>query len=590
MPQNDSSAMPQNDSSGSVFLSHDSRDVEIANSFAKLLQSASHGLLKCYFTSDKKGSAGIPYGNEWYPIIHEQIRASAHVICLLTEWSVGRPWILYEAGIAKGEKLPVTGLLINVASHQVNVGPFSHFQNCSHDEDSLIKLVFQLLNETIPGIAPEKSYVKSQVRKHRNEINKIFSKDTNDSQHTKESRTVIKFVENMKRNVATAMDFTNQNIEVDGDIDMLYTLFSQHPDDYLERFFTGIDIQFRQRVAHNGKLKRMARLVDFSSATLVGSLLELGLPLSLSLHVPSSVIDILETLIKDGIIDDEVESSHIRTAVVRSFDRLQENPEFSPDRIELTRSSYIRRYGNPDNQYLKVIDYGVEKDLNYSFITNELLPHVLKRILDTTDSPVFLYKEVFTGSRMKEMAREVLYAAGQLNVYSIRYKSLIHLIQDLVLQPPHPWIVSKETEEDVYKYNLERMDSHFGAISDALQQDEIPSVSYHHLKEFFQHSSASILSRYGGYLGVGSQYGMLELTRTLSLLNGNIVLWDNCRISQIESDLEKLDCSLAFFRRAASKVQEKLTSIKTQQNPSVKEIKSEIYLFRRLAHGFTRLR
>jgi hypothetical protein len=89
--------MPQNDSSGSVFLSHDSRDVEIANSFAKLLQSASHGLLKCYFTSDKKGSAGIPYGNEWYPIIHEQIRASAHVICLLTEWSVGRPWILYEA-------------------------------------------------------------------------------------------------------------------------------------------------------------------------------------------------------------------------------------------------------------------------------------------------------------------------------------------------------------------------------------------------------------------------------------------------------------------------------------------------------------
>ena len=85
-------------------------------------------------------------------------------------------------------------------------------------------------------------------------------------------------------------------------------------------------------------------------------------------------------------------------------------------------------------------------------------------------------------------------------------------------------------------------------------------------------------------------YGLLELNRTLSMANANVILWDNCRIGQIGSDLEKLDCSLMAFRRAAKKAQEKLTSIKMQQNPSIKEIKAEIQLFHRLAHGFTRLK
>lgn len=573
-----------------VFLSHDSRDHEIAESFSKLLKAVSTGILKCYFTSDKKGANGIPYGEEWHRIIHDQIQNSSHVVCLLTEKSICKPWVLYEAGIAKGEKIPVTGLLIGVTSQNANVGPFSHFQNCTHDEDSLIKLVFQLLRQSIPGCEPESSHVKSQVRKHKKDISKILKKNHNEGQHTKGSQIIVDFVETMKEGVVSAMGDANQNIKENGDIDKIYTLFARHPEEHLERFFTSIDDRFRERIADNGKLRRMSRLVDFSSATLVGSLLELGLPLSLSLHVPLAVIDILEDLIKNGTINDQVETSHVRTAVVRSFDRLQENRKFAPERIEITRSSYIRRYGNPDNQYLKVVDYGVEKDLNYNYITNELLPHVLKRILQTDDSPIFLYKEMFSGSRLNEMAHEVLSAASQLNLYSIRYKALIHLIQDLMLQPPHPWIVSKETENNIYKYNLEKMEDHFQAICGSLDADEIPSVSYHHLKEFFQHSSASILSRYGGYLGVGMHYGLLELNRTLSMANANVILWDNCRIGQIGSDLEKLDCSLMAFRRAAKKAQEKLTSIKMQQNPSIKEIKAEIQLFHRLAHGFTRLK
>jgi hypothetical protein len=575
-----------------VFLSHDARDFEIAESFANLLRAVSAGLLKCYFTSDKKGSGGIFYGDEWYPVIHKQIRDSVHLICILTEKSIGRPWILYEAGIAKGlDRLPVPGLLVGVPSQKACVGPFSHFQNCIHDVDSLIKLVNELLSQALPpGCDPDKTLVKNQVKKHKREIAKILGNKANESLDSKDTKSIVRFIENMKTNVVTAIDDANEDLALKGDIDLLYSSFARHPDEYLKRFFSSIDVQFCERIARNGKLKRMSQLVDFSSATLVGSLLELGLPLSLSLHVPSVVIDILDGLIKDGIIEDEIDSSHVRTAVVRSFDILQESQVTSPDRIDITRSSYIRRYGNPDNQYLKVIDHGVERDLNYSYIVNVLLPHVLKRILETDASPTFLYPEMFSGSRLKEMARQVLYATSQLNLYSIRYKALIHLIQDLVLQPPHPWIVSTETEISVYAYNLERMESHFLSIRDLISLEEIPVTSYHHLKEFFQHSAAAVLSRYGAYLGVGSHYGLLELNRTLSLMNSNIVLWENCRIKEIEGDLERLDCSLTDFRRAANKVQEKLMSIKSEQRPHVKEIRSEIDLFLRLARGFSRLK
>jgi hypothetical protein len=50
-----------------VFISHDSRDAELAEAFSKLLSSVSAGVLKSFRSSDRKGAQGIEYGTEWYP-------------------------------------------------------------------------------------------------------------------------------------------------------------------------------------------------------------------------------------------------------------------------------------------------------------------------------------------------------------------------------------------------------------------------------------------------------------------------------------------------------------------------------------------
>src|ERR1700760_749321 len=80
-----------------VFISHDTRDAELAAEFSTLLKSASAGALKSFRSSDKKGTQGIEYGLDWYPAIMDKIDEASDVVCLLTQRSVERPWILYEA-------------------------------------------------------------------------------------------------------------------------------------------------------------------------------------------------------------------------------------------------------------------------------------------------------------------------------------------------------------------------------------------------------------------------------------------------------------------------------------------------------------
>lgn len=130
-----------------IFISHDTRDAELAEAFSNLLKSVSAGVLKSFRTSDKKGNQGIEYGIEWYPEIIKQIQSASDVVCLLTERSVNRPWILFEAGMAKGKlDTPILGVALGIQLKDASTGPFAQFQNCSDDEASLTKLVFQLVD------------------------------------------------------------------------------------------------------------------------------------------------------------------------------------------------------------------------------------------------------------------------------------------------------------------------------------------------------------------------------------------------------------------------------------------------------------
>ncbi|WLE96389.1 MAG: toll/interleukin-1 receptor domain-containing protein [Candidatus Electrothrix communis] len=161
-----------------VFISHDTRDAKLAEAFSGLLKSVSAGVLKSFRTSDRKGNQGIEYGVEWYPEIIKNIQNASDVVCLLTERSIDRPWILFEAGMAKGKlETPILGVALGISLKNASSGPFAQFQNCGDDEESLTKLVFQLVDR-IPNSEPDEDTIKFQVGNFKKTIENIL-KDKN---------------------------------------------------------------------------------------------------------------------------------------------------------------------------------------------------------------------------------------------------------------------------------------------------------------------------------------------------------------------------------------------------------------------------
>src|SRR5258706_2416381 len=143
-----------------VFISHDTRDAELAEEFSNLLNNASAGALKSFRSSDKKGTQGIEYGLDWYPAIMDKIDEASEVVCLLTQRSVERPWILYEAGVAKGKLgKKVIGVAMGIQHSVAFTGPFAQFQNNDGSVEAITKLVVDLVCK-VPGLNPPHSHVE----------------------------------------------------------------------------------------------------------------------------------------------------------------------------------------------------------------------------------------------------------------------------------------------------------------------------------------------------------------------------------------------------------------------------------------------
>jgi hypothetical protein len=196
-----------------VFVSHDSRDAEIAEAFANLLSDVSAGTLKSFRSSDKKGNSGIEFGAEWYTSIMSQLGEATDVVALLTARSIDRPWILYEAGVAKGKlETTVLGLALGVPLDKVSTGPFGQFQNCGDDEDSLTKLVMQLLQRN-PDAAPREAAVRRQVSTFMDAISKIPAhKPKKLTAEVSEEQNIAKLFEEVKAMVRELPDRIDDRI------------------------------------------------------------------------------------------------------------------------------------------------------------------------------------------------------------------------------------------------------------------------------------------------------------------------------------------------------------------------------------------
>jgi hypothetical protein len=159
----------------SVFLSHDSRDAQLANAFGEMMRACSCGFAKAWQASDREGSSGIPFGDNWFPWIMAKLRECTDLVALLTPNSFERPWILFEAGVAAGLGKPVLGLLVKVRRSALDKTPFRAWQNSECTEVDLVKLVKEIF---IRGGAnePPASVIQEHVAPFLKQVNEAVFK------------------------------------------------------------------------------------------------------------------------------------------------------------------------------------------------------------------------------------------------------------------------------------------------------------------------------------------------------------------------------------------------------------------------------
>lgn len=199
-PDSASSVITSKTGKALVFVSHDTKDGAIAEAFSKLLSSVSAGVLKSFRSSDKKGTQGIEYGVDWYPEVMKKLDDASDVVCLLTPYSVNRPWILYEAGVAKGQmNKPVHGLALGISLAEASKGPFAQFQNSGDDIDSITSLVIQLVSR-IPNAEPDREVVISQVEAFNSKVAEIIKEQGHEKEKPKkvDDSSVAKLFEEIK--------------------------------------------------------------------------------------------------------------------------------------------------------------------------------------------------------------------------------------------------------------------------------------------------------------------------------------------------------------------------------------------------------
>ena len=99
-----------------IFLSHTSRDKEIAAALKGLIAAVFGGAVEVSFSSDQEAGAGVMAGVAWRRWINKEIREADQMHVLLTPNSLGRPWILWESGVAAGVSIgsPDAGKVIPV--------------------------------------------------------------------------------------------------------------------------------------------------------------------------------------------------------------------------------------------------------------------------------------------------------------------------------------------------------------------------------------------------------------------------------------------------------------------------------------------
>src|SRR5882724_4413130 len=88
-----------------IFISHAHSERDLAEAWKQLITAVSLDNVEVWYSADPR--EGIRPGERWRESIDAKLMRSTYVIALQSPGSLGRPWILWECGMAKARKCKI---------------------------------------------------------------------------------------------------------------------------------------------------------------------------------------------------------------------------------------------------------------------------------------------------------------------------------------------------------------------------------------------------------------------------------------------------------------------------------------------------
>ncbi len=85
-----------------ILISHTVEEKDLAQAWKSLIETTTSGAVEVWFSSDDSPLGGMEVGREWREDLYQRLKDCEFVLAIQTPVSVGKPWIMWECGVASG--------------------------------------------------------------------------------------------------------------------------------------------------------------------------------------------------------------------------------------------------------------------------------------------------------------------------------------------------------------------------------------------------------------------------------------------------------------------------------------------------------
>ncbi|KAB8321218.1 DUF4071 domain-containing protein [Tolypothrix campylonemoides VB511288] len=153
-----------------VLISHYHEERALADAWKELLKSTSLGAIEAWYSSDSHAAGGMTIGIEWRDQLHEKLAESNFILAIQTPTSAGRPWVMWECGVASGidKERGIIAIIYSMKPGDL-ANPISSYQLYQGEDENQVRQVCERLT-VAADLHPEPHVYTEPLKRYFNAI------------------------------------------------------------------------------------------------------------------------------------------------------------------------------------------------------------------------------------------------------------------------------------------------------------------------------------------------------------------------------------------------------------------------------------